>query len=62
MALLLLTERPSMAETTALGAAIAAGSASQVNVWKVDKNETSALTMETFKPSVSEYGKSIGIL
>ncbi|CAD5124186.1 DgyrCDS12484 [Dimorphilus gyrociliatus] len=42
--------RPSMAETTALGAAIAAGTC--LNIWKA--GETNSATMETFKPLITD--------
>lgn len=41
-----------MAETTALGAAIAAGTC--LNVWKAE--ETHSATMETFKPLITDSG------
>ncbi|VEN59689.1 unnamed protein product [Callosobruchus maculatus] len=44
--------RPTMAETTSLGAAIAAGSAKGVEVWHVEKIEP--VPSDTFVPSINE--------
>lgn len=41
-----------MAETTSLGAAIAAGSAEGVEVWNIENIE--AVPSDTFLPSISE--------
>jgi glycerol kinase len=43
-----------MVETTALGAAIAAGSASDVDVWRADKKQ--AMGMESFVATTTEAG------
>jgi len=49
-----------MPETTALGAAIAAGLAEGINVWKLDVTLNSIdKTADTFTPSIPESGKSI---
>lgn len=48
-----------MLETTALGAAIAAGTAKGVEVWHVDKIEP--VPSDTFYPSISEDGKQYEI-
>ena len=48
--------RPSMTETTALGAAVAAGTADGINVWNFDDFHSSIVTMDTFLPSVSKSG------
>jgi len=45
--------RPSMPETTALGAAIAAGAAEGVEVWKINCEESSGTT-DTFIPTIRE--------
>nr|CAH7767893.1 unnamed protein product [Callosobruchus chinensis] len=47
--------RPTMAETTSLGAAIAAGSAKGVEVWHVEKIEP--VPSDKFEPSITENGK-----
>ncbi|XP_038612978.1 glycerol kinase isoform X3 [Tachyglossus aculeatus] len=46
--------KPSMPETTALGAAMAAGSAEGVAVWSLDPEDLSAVTMERFEPQINE--------
>lgn len=46
--------RPLMAETTSLGAAIAAGNASGIDVWNTDNVQ--AVPSDTFEPSISENG------
>ncbi|XP_012946792.1 glycerol kinase [Aplysia californica] len=46
--------RPSMTETTALGAAMAAGSAEGVEVWKLPGGESGPITCDTFEPSISQ--------
>ncbi len=48
--------RPSMVETTALGAAVAAGTAEGVNIWKLDLEQP--VTCDTFTPSVTQKGKA----
>lgn len=44
--------RPQMPETTALGAAIAAGAAEGIDVWSLDSNNFPKITTDVFKPSV----------
>jgi glycerol kinase len=44
-----------MTETTALGAAMAAGSAEGIGVW--DLTNFQAVGNDTFQPSISEDGK-----
>ena len=44
-----------MPETTALGAAIAAGAAEGVEVWKINCEESSGTT-DTFIPTIREEG------
>ena len=44
--------RPSMTETTALGAAIAAGTAEGINVWR--EKDLTAITTDTFYPQISQ--------
>ncbi|XP_064616632.1 glycerol kinase 3-like isoform X2 [Liolophura sinensis] len=45
--------RPSMPETTALGAAMAAGSAEGVGVWDISSQSDNPLTTDDFTPAVS---------
>ncbi|KAJ8350905.1 hypothetical protein SKAU_G00260350 [Synaphobranchus kaupii] len=51
--------KPSMPETTALGAAMAAGAAEGVSVWSLKPEDLSAVTSEKFEPQInpeeSEY-------
>uniref|UniRef100_A0A8C9NJG4 glycerol kinase n=1 Tax=Serinus canaria TaxID=9135 RepID=A0A8C9NJG4_SERCA len=51
--------KPSMAETTALGAAMAAGAAEGVEVWSLNPRDLTAVTWERFEPQInpeeSEY-------
>ena len=49
-------ERPSMTETTALGAAMAAGNAEGVNVWSLDQLDLNVITMDSFTPKIAEEG------
>ncbi|XP_059506322.1 glycerol kinase [Stegostoma tigrinum] len=44
--------KPAMAETTALGAAMAAGSADGVGVWRLSPDDLSAVVWETFEPQI----------
>uniref|UniRef100_A0A4X1VBD9 glycerol kinase n=1 Tax=Sus scrofa TaxID=9823 RepID=A0A4X1VBD9_PIG len=45
--------KPSMPETTALGAAMAAGAAEGVGVWSLDPEDLSAVTVERFEPQIN---------
>ena len=45
-----------MPETTALGVAMAAGSAEGVRVWSLDPRDLTAITTDVFEPSVTEKG------
>lgn len=47
-------KRPSMTETTALGAAMAAGNAEGVNVWSLDQLDLNVITMDSFTPKIAE--------
>ncbi|XP_077338698.1 glycerol kinase isoform X2 [Lithobates pipiens] len=51
--------KPSMPETTALGAAMAAGAAEGVGVWSLNPSDLTAVTCERFEPQInpeeSEY-------
>ncbi len=51
--------RPTMTETTALGAAIAAGCADGINVW--DINKVQPAPSDVFQPLMSEKGKILVI-
>lgn len=51
----LVVVRPTMSETTSLGAAIAAGSAKGVEVWNIENIE--AVPNDTFIPCITEDGK-----
>lgn len=44
--------KPSMPETTALGAAMAAGAAEGVRVWSLDPKDLSVVQMEKFQPRI----------
>jgi glycerol kinase len=44
--------KPSMPETTALGAAMAAGAAEGVGVWSLEPKDLSAVLMERFEPQI----------
>jgi len=46
--------RPSMTETTALGAAMAAGNAEGVGVWNLEKLDLSMITMDRFTPKIAD--------
>jgi glycerol kinase len=51
------TVRPSMAETTALGAAMAAGAAEGIEVWDIHSEDYSSIICDVFKPKFSQSGK-----
>ncbi|KAH6929652.1 hypothetical protein HPB50_003793 [Hyalomma asiaticum] len=48
--------RPQMAETTALGAAIAAGAADGIDVWSLDSRNFPKVTTDVFEPSILPAG------
>ena len=48
-----------MPETTALGAAMAAGAAEGVGVWSLEPEDLSAVTMERFEPQLNAEGTFI---
>ncbi|XP_052673963.1 glycerol kinase-like isoform X2 [Crassostrea angulata] len=52
--------RPSMPETTALGAAMAAGAAEGVEVWSLDSKDLSNITTDTFNPCIREKERDAG--
>lgn len=45
-----------MAETTALGAAMAAGSAEGIQVWDLQRESPDSVISDSFQPSISEDG------
>uniref|UniRef100_A0A673ZAG6 glycerol kinase n=1 Tax=Salmo trutta TaxID=8032 RepID=A0A673ZAG6_SALTR len=49
--------KPSMPETTALGAAMAAGAAEGVSVWSLRPEDLSEVTSEKFEPQINPEGK-----
>ena len=51
--------RPTMPETTALGAAMAAGMAKGVDVWTVNPEDKSQINTDVFEPAVDPHGKLI---
>ena len=50
--------RPTMPETTALGAAMAAGMAKGVDVWTINPEDKSQINTDVFEPAVDPHGKS----
>lgn len=51
--------KPSMPETTALGAAMAAGAAEGVSVWSLNPEDLTEVTSEKFEPQINPEGKFI---
>lgn len=51
--------RPSMSETTALGAAMAAGSAEGINVWDINSEDYSKIISDVFEPKITQHGEYI---
>ncbi|XP_059484029.1 glycerol kinase-like [Neocloeon triangulifer] len=51
--------RPSMAETTALGAAMAAGAAEGIGVWDLERECPESVISDTFHPSITEDERDI---
>lgn len=50
--------RPSMLESTALGAAMAAGMAEGIDIWKLNEDQINDnATADVFVPSISESGE-----
>ncbi|XP_061483346.1 glycerol kinase isoform X4 [Rhineura floridana] len=45
--------KPSMPETTALGAAMAAGAAEGIGVWSLNPDDSTAVTCERFEPQIN---------
>lgn len=45
-----------MTETTALGAAMAAGNAEGVGVWNLGKLDLNMITFDNFTPKIAEEG------
>ncbi|KAK3726909.1 hypothetical protein QZH41_016705 [Actinostola sp. cb2023] len=50
-------ERPTMPETTALGAAMAAGAAKGIEVWKLNPEDKSQINTDVFTPTLDPKGK-----
>lgn len=50
------TVKPSMPETTALGAAMAAGAAEGVSVWSLNPEDLSEVTSEKSEPQINTEG------
>jgi len=48
-----------MPETTALGAAMAAGAAEGVSVWSLNPEDLTEVTSEKFEPQINPEGKGI---
>jgi len=48
--------RPSMLETSSLGAAMAAGSAAGIDVWDLNADDNNTDTSDIFKPKISLEG------
>lgn len=46
-----------MPETTALGAAMAAGAAEGVGVWSLNPSDLTAVTCERFEPQINPEGE-----
>lgn len=49
--------RPTMSETTALGAAMAAGAAEGVSVWNLRSSHPPKVTCETYEPQINTDGE-----
>ena len=58
-AAMLFSVKPSMPETTALGAAMAAGAAEGVSVWSLNPEDLSEVTSEKFEPQINPEGATI---
>lgn len=56
MLMVLFLVKPSMPETTALGAAMAAGAAEGVSVWSLNPEDLSEVTSEKFEPQINPEG------
>ena len=50
-----------MPETTALGAAMAAGAAEGVEVWSLKEEDLTSITTDTFTPSITETGTETSV-
>lgn len=51
--------RPTMSETTALGAAMAAGAAEGVNVWNLSSTHLPKVMCEKYEPQINTDGKGL---
>lgn len=49
--------RPTMSETTALGVAMAAGSAEGVNVWSLNPDTMTLVTCDKYQPQIQLEGQ-----
>uniref|UniRef100_A0A8B9KZI0 glycerol kinase n=1 Tax=Astyanax mexicanus TaxID=7994 RepID=A0A8B9KZI0_ASTMX len=54
--------KPSMPETTALGAAMAAGAAEGVSVWSLSPEDLTEVTSEKFEPQINPEGNATCII
>lgn len=54
--------KPSMPETTALGAAMAAGAAEGVSVWSLNPKDLSEVTSEKSEPQINTEGTASPVL
>lgn len=50
------TVRPSMSETSALGAAMAAGCAEGIDVWDITSEDPANIIQDVFIPKITEKG------
>lgn len=57
MLVLFFSVRPTMSETTALGAAMAAGAAPGVDVWNLNPGQLPHLESEKYKPQINPEGQ-----
>lgn len=53
--------RPTMPETTALGAAMAAGMAKGVDVWTINPEDKSQINTDVFEPAIDPHGNNLPI-
>jgi glycerol kinase len=56
---MLFLERPTMPETTALGAAMAAGAAKGIEVWTLSTGDKSQINTDVFHPVMDSKGIDI---
>ncbi len=53
--------RPTMTESSALGAAMAAGNAEGIDVWCFETSDRSTITSDIFTPTITAEGKKTRI-